>query len=41
MSRFGAISAPEGSIGTRGNRARGAVALVEKLGITRELVKKL
>jgi hypothetical protein len=35
------ISASEGSIETRGNRACSAVALMEKLGITRELVKKL
>ena len=41
MSRFDAISALEGFVGTRGNRARGAIVLVEKLGIIRELVKKL
>jgi hypothetical protein len=41
ISRFDAINALERFVRTRGNRARGAVILVEKLGIIRELVKKL
>jgi hypothetical protein len=41
MSRFDAINALEGFVRTRGNQARGAIILMEKLGIIRELVKKL
>jgi hypothetical protein len=41
INRFDTISILEGFVRTRGNRARGAIILVEKLGIIRELVKKL
>jgi hypothetical protein len=41
ISRFDIISILEGFIGTRGNRARGTIVFIEKLGIIRELVKKL
>jgi hypothetical protein len=41
ISRFDAISILEGFVRTRGNRARGAIILIEKLGIMRELIKKL
>jgi hypothetical protein len=41
ISRFNTISILEGFVRTRGNQARGAIVLVEKLGIIRELVKKL
>jgi hypothetical protein len=41
MSRFDATSALEGSVEMRGNRLRDAVALVERLVIMYELVKRL
>jgi hypothetical protein len=41
ISRFDAISILERFVGIRGNRARGTIVLVEKLGIIREFVKKL
>jgi hypothetical protein len=41
ISRFNAISVLEGFVRTRGNRARSVIILIEKLGIIRELVKKL
>jgi hypothetical protein len=41
INKFDTISALEGFVGTRGNRARGTIILIEKLGIIHELVKKL
>jgi hypothetical protein len=41
INRFDAINILEGFVGTRGNRTRGTIVLVEKLGIMREFVKKL
>jgi hypothetical protein len=41
ISRFNTISVLEGFVRTKGNRARGVIIFMEKLGIIRELVKKL
>ena len=41
MSRCDATCVRRGVVGRRGNHLDGAVALVEKLAIMRELVKKL
>ena len=41
MSRFDATSALEGFVRMRGNRARDAVAIAERLVIMRGLVKKI
>jgi hypothetical protein len=41
MRRFNVIGALEGLVKTRGNRLYDVVALVEKLVIMRELVKRL
>jgi hypothetical protein len=41
MSRFDATSALGGVVKMRGNRARGAMETVERLGIMRRLVKRL
>jgi hypothetical protein len=41
INRFNTISVLERFVGTRGNQARGAIIFIEKLGIIRELVKKL
>jgi hypothetical protein len=41
MSRFDVINILEEFIRTRGNQARGAIVLMEKLGIIHELIKKL
>jgi hypothetical protein len=41
ISRFDIINTLERFVGTKGNQARSAIVLIEKLGIIRELVKKL
>jgi hypothetical protein len=41
ISRFDIINILEGFIRTKGNRAYSAIILMEKLGIIRELIKKL
>ena len=41
MSRFDAISALEGFIKIRGNRARGAIGIVGRLVIMRGLIKRI
>ena len=41
MSRFDAISALEGFVKTRGNRARGAMGIIGRLVIIRGLIKRI